>query len=216
MVRAAIVVMCAVYFIGLGLVAIALYRASPGPDDQAIAGVTVGDSTEREDLVYLSGRRLACMPDERDGLVGSRCTIAIAGETLEIRAFRNPRSYPNQLVGVCEARYAGQERTCSFSMRHFGVPYFAYIADSLGLSDDQRAALRREYFFENLGEEVFLAAMRVVPPLTAFVVASGVLAGCWHWSQRRSLVAGAAIIAGLATLPFAFFGMLLATRGFWD
>ena len=99
---------CLAYFAGLGVLAVALYRWSPGPAARATSGVRIGNNVDPGDRVYLSGRRLACTPEDRDGRMGSRCTIAIHGETLEIRARRNPPSHPNQLGGVCEARYAGE------------------------------------------------------------------------------------------------------------
>lgn len=214
--RRAIVAACVGYLLVLGLLTLALRAAAPASSGQAIAGVTIGTLAARDDLVHLSGRRFACAPAQRGGLPGSRCTVTIAGETLEVRGFRNPPSHPNQLGGSCEARYAGVERPCSFTFRHLGVPFFANVAASLDLDAGQRSALRREYFFENLGERPFILATFAIPPLTALVVASGVLAGCWDRARRRSLVAGAAIIAGLATLPFAFIGAFVATRGFWD
>lgn len=188
--RTVVLALCFVYFAGLVVLAVALYHASPGPSDQAITGVGIGNYVDHDDRVYLSGRRLKCALEERDGRAGSRCTVVIAGETLEIRAWRNPPSHPNQLGGVCEARYAGKARSCWVGSSHVHVPFVAHIGESLGLGREQLRELRCAYFFEKLDEGPFVTATLIVPPLTALVVATAFLAAFWMRIGRRSLVAG--------------------------
>jgi len=214
--RYPILALCVGYFVALAVLGVVVWRANPGPAGQAITGIGIGDPRSPEGATYLSGRRLSCLLIERDGLTGSRCTVAIAGETLEIRGWRNPPSHPNQLGGWCEARYAGRDWPCHVGSPHVHVHWFAYLDGSLGLSEAQLAALRQEYPFENLGEGAFSAATQILPFLTALVVAGGVLAGGWSGTTRARQTAIVALGAALLTLPVTFFVVLFVTGGLWD
>ncbi len=191
-------------------------RAAPGPADQAITGVGIGSRWDATGVTYLSGRRLACVPVERDGVLGSRCRAPVAGETLEIGAWRNPPAHPNQLGGWCEARYAGRAWPCRVGSPHVHVHWFAFLDEPLGLSGEQLDALRREHPIENLGEEPFFVAAQLLPPLTALAVGAAVLAGFWPRVRRGSGVAVVALVGAVLAFPCTFFAVLLLTNGFWD
>lgn len=206
---------CLAYLVLLVGLAVAVRRAAP-TEDRAITGLGIGRYAEASGIAYLSGQRLACVPETRDGVRGSRCTVALAGQTLEIAGWRSPYTGRTPFAGSCEARYAGQEWPCRIGSRHLGVHWFAYLDEPLGLSGEQLAALRREHFFENLDEGPFFAAQQLLPPLTALVVCIGVLAAGGEALERRPLVVAGALVAALATLPGTFFAVLFATRGFWD
>ena len=214
--RYPVLVLCLGYAVGLAALGVVVWRANPGPPDQAIQGVGLGDPRAPAGAVYLSGRRLACAPSERDGMPGSRCTAMIAGETLEIQGWRNPPSSMNRLGGQCEASYAGREWPCHVASRHVQVHWFAYLDGALGLDAAQLAAVRRDYPIENLGEDVFFNALQIVPVLTALVVAGGVLALGWSGMERARWAALIALVAALLALPVAFFGVLVITGGLWD
>ena len=215
MLRYAILALCVSYLVLLAVLAVAVWRATPGPPDQAIAGIGIGSHGVGPGIAYLSGRRLTCVPDVRDGLPGSRCRVMVAGKALEIGAWRNPPGHPNQLGGRCEARYAGTLWPCRVDSRHVHVHWFAYLDFPPGLRQEQLDALRREYYFENLGEEPYLAAVLVLPPLTAIAVAGTVLATFRPWARPGPGVP-AAISGAVAALLGTFFATLFLTGGFWD
>jgi hypothetical protein len=152
MVRKSVLLVFVICFVALALLAILLYRASPGPVSQEILGVGIGSHDDESGVVYLSGRRLNCDWSDGTQAFTSTCTVEISGKMLEIHARRNPATDPNQLGGTCEAFYDGQHWSCSIGSRHVHVHWFAYIREPLGLSGDQLEALRRQYFFENLPE----------------------------------------------------------------
>lgn len=214
--RYPVLALCIGYLVALVALGLVVWRANPGPADQAITGVGIGDPRSAQGATYVSGQRLACVPIERAGVPGSRCTVAIAGEVLEIRGWRNPRSDRDQLGGQCEARYAGRDWPCHVDSRHVQVHWFAYLDGSLGLDAAQLAALRRDYPIENMDEWVFMDAMQIVPLVTALVVAGGVLAGGWSGTTRARQTAIVALGAALLTLPVTFFVVLFVTGGLWD
>jgi hypothetical protein len=213
--RKPILLVSAVYFVAMILVAILIYRASPGPRSQEILGVGIGSYDDASGVAYLSGRRLNC--DRFDGTEAySSCTVGVAGKTLEIRAQRNATTEPNQLGGACEAFYADKEWPCSIGSRHVGVHWFAYIREPLGLTEDQLETLRHRYFFENVAEEAYLTGMVVVPILTMLVVMLAM--AVWFWPRIRRKVWLALLVAasGVASLVGTFVLVVLLTRGFWD
>lgn len=214
--RPIVLACCLAYFVALASLGAALHRAAPNAGDRAIAGVMLGNYVDRDDRAFVAVGRLECVPTVRDDRPGSRCTVAIAGETLEIDAWRNPPENPNQLGGICEARYAGRARSCWIGSPATNVHFVAYIGESLGLSDRQFAALRRRYFLENLDEWPFLVAIVLVPSLTALVAAAGTAAACWTGPSRRALAGGLALGVGLVTLPLACVGTALLTGWFFD
>jgi hypothetical protein len=215
-VRKSILLFSAICFIALILLAILIYRASPGPVSQEILGVGIGSNDNESGIVYFSGRRLDC--DRTDGTQAftSTCTVEISGKTLEIHARRNLATDPNQLGGTCEAFHDGQQWPCSIGSRHVDVHWFAHIQEPLGLTGKQLEALRREHFFENLPEEAFMAGI-VVVPIVAMLVA--ILAtAVWLWPRARRKISFALLVAasGVASLSGTFVLALLLTRGFWD
>ena len=214
--RRVILLLSAIYSIALVILGFLIYRASPGPNSQEILGVGIGDYHDEAGIVYISGRRLHCTRAESNLSLASTCTIEIEGKLLEIRAQRNAPTHPNQLGGTCEAFYDDKEWSCSIASRHVDVPWFAYISLSLGLNKTQFDALRREYFFENLPEQVFIAGTIVVPVLT--MVVAIVATAIWLWPRARSRASFALIAAavGIASLTGTFILSILLTRGFWD
>ena len=100
--RRSILLLSAVYFVAMILLAVLIHRASPGPVSQEILGVGIGSYENDPGVVYLSGRRLAC-----DRVAGtqalSSCTVQVAGQTLEITGVGS-YSEPTWLEG---GRYSG-------------------------------------------------------------------------------------------------------------
>jgi hypothetical protein len=201
----------------LGVLAIFLYNASPGPVSQEILGVGIGRHDQTGGIAYLSGRHLRC-EGPKDQLVGSTttCQVEIAGRSLMIRAQRNPPMHPNQLGGSCEAFYAGKAWPCRIDSRHVHVAWFAYLDESLGLDNDQLAVLRQHYFLENLPESSFLNGISLVSFVTAALVF--VIVGVWLRPRMRNRFSGALLT--IACSAVTWFGTwLLAvvlTNGFWD
>jgi hypothetical protein len=205
----------AVYFVAMILLAVLIHRASPGPVSQEILGVGIGSYDDVSGVVYLSGRRLDC--DRVDGTQAlSSCAVEVAGQTLEIRARRNPKTESNQLGGRCEAFYGGKEWPCRIGSRHVGVHWFAYIDEPLGLTEDQLESLRRGYFFENLAEEAFLAGLLVIPILTMLVAMLATAVWLWPRIRRKVWLVLLVAAAGVASLLGTFVLVVLLTRGFWD
>lgn len=205
---------CLAYLLLLVLLAIAVRRAAPA-QDQAITGIGLGRYGDAAGIAFLSGQRLAYAPELRNGVLGSRCTVALAGQTLEIAGWRSAKAGQTPFGGTCEARYAGREWPCRIGSRHLGVHWFAYLDEPLGLSGEQLDALRREHLFENLDEGPFFTAQRLLPPLTTLVVCVAILAVGWGPTARRPRLLAGALVAALATLPGTFLTVLYATRGFW-
>lgn len=213
--RRSILLLSAVYVVAMILLAVLIYRASPGPVSQEILGAGIGSYDNDPGVVYLSGRRFDC--DRVDGTQASTsCTVQVAGQTLEIRARRNPRTESNQLGGTCEAFYGGQEWPCSIGSRHVHVHWFAYIDEPLGLTEDQLETLRRGYFFENLAEEAFLTGMVAVPILTMLVAVLAMAVWFWPRVRRKVLLVLPVAAAGVVSLLGTFVLAFLLTSGFWD
>ncbi len=215
MTRKLIYLISAVYFVALAALAILIHRASPGPISQEILGVGIGNHRSEAEIVYLSGRRLHCTRVKVSQPFASKCTVEVAGQTLEIHARRNAPTDPNQLGGTCEAIYDGKQWPCEIGSRHVDVPWFAYIAEPLGMSESQLDTLRREYFFENLPETTFFVGMLIVPVATMLVAIAVTVV--WLWSKgNRVSVALIAAVLGLATLVGTFILSVFLTSGFWD
>jgi hypothetical protein len=216
MARKVMLLLLGCYFAFLGGLALSLYNASPGPTSQEILGVGIGRHDQIGGIVYLSGRDLQCARLNNQPSGASTCRVELAGRSLEIHAQRNPPTHSNQLSGSCEAFYAGQAWPCQIGSRHIHVAWFAYLDESLGLDNDQLAALRQHYFLENLPESGFLNGIGLVSLTTSVLVFA--VAGVWLWPRTRNKFPGAllTIICGIA----AYFGTwLLAaylTNGFWD
>lgn len=193
-----------------------VYRASPGPDSQEILGLAIGSYGSEEGIVYISGRRLDCVPNEPTALYNVTCTIPIAGETLEVQASRNPPSHPIQLGGKCRATYAGKQYLCDLGSRHVHVHWFAYVDEPLGLSASQMDTLRRTYFIENLPQEMFLPGSLIVAIVTLAVASLAGAALLWARFTHKVLPALAGGAAGLALSIVTLVLSLYVTNGLWD
>jgi len=214
--RKMIILLSAICFVVLAGVAILIYQASPGPTSQEILGIAIGDYYNDAGIVYLSGRRLDCARVEGAQAFPSVCTVDIEGKTLEIRARRNPPTDPHQLDGTCEASYNGRQWPCSIGSRHVHVHWFAYISEPLGLDAAQLDALRRQFLFENLPQEAFIAGMIVVPIVAAIVAVLAAVVWLSPRIRRKAAYALLVIASGVTTLAITFLLSLFLTRGFWD
>lgn len=197
--------------IGLSFV---VYHSSPGPFYQEILGLSLGRHDQPGGQVYISGRQLDCAPTTIDDFA-ERCTLEIAGTTLELLARRNGPESLMQLGGTCRASYGGETWPCRIGSRHIHVHWFAYLSDPLGLSVAELEALRRQYPLENSGEQPFLLSILIVP-LSSAVIIAGVMI-LWFWSHRRrfQLIAASALAAAM-TWFFMVILTLSVTNGFWD
>ncbi len=199
--------------LAIGILALLVYQASPGPSSQDILGVTLGrPDNESTGIAFLSGRRLDCAPDN-DPPYTSICTVTIDGQLLTIQAFRNGPEHPNQLGGGCEATYAGEVWPCQMVSRHVHVHWFAHISEPLGLNGSQMDVLRRQYFFENLPEEPFLYSILALPFILTMLVVAGFFA--WRYPpQKRTWLTAVAL--GLFTFIGTFLLTFTLTNNFWD
>jgi hypothetical protein len=202
----------AVYALGLLLLAIGLHQSSPGPATQEVTGVGIGSALGDAGIAYLSGRRLRCEPTTREPFA-SRCTVTVAGATLELLAARNPPGHPNQFGGVCAASYAGRAWPCRIGSRHLHVHWFAYLDDPLGLAAAQIAAVRWAHPFENAPEQPYLLGIAALTALATVVGASIWFAGGGR-GRVRATAAGA--FCGLGAFVGAFVMVVTMTSGFWD
>jgi hypothetical protein len=216
MARKVMLLVAGCYLAGLAVLALSLYNASPGPGSQEILGLGIGRADHDEGIVYLSGRYLQCtrLNDQPSGM--STCRVELAGRSLEIRAQRNPLTHPNRLGGSCAAFYAGKAWPCRIDSRHIHVAWFAYLDEPLGLDQDQLAALRSEYFLENLPESSFWNGSGLVSLTTTVLVL--LVVGIWLWPRARNKFSGVlltmvcGIVAWIGTSLLAVF----LTNGFWD
>jgi hypothetical protein len=198
--------------IAAAVLALLVYQASPGPQSQDILGLALGEYDSVTGWAFLSGRRLNCLSEDELPYT-SVCRVAIAGEPLTIRAYRNSSSHTNHLGGGCEATYAGRDWPCQIMSRHVHVHWFAQINDPLGLDAAQMEGLRQRYFFENLPQELMMFGTLIAP----FVVTLLAVVGILVW-RRPSSRYGWMAVTGLSVLTFCsvlFFAFRL-TSGFWD
>lgn len=196
----------------MGILALLVYQASPGPVSQDILGVTLGRSDNAvTGIAFLSGRRLDCVA-EADPPYTSTCTVAIAGKPLTIQAYRNGPTNPMQFGGGCEANYAGKIWPCQMSSRHVHVHWFAHISDPLGLDAAQMDTLRQQYFIENLPEGFFFSAIWIVSVFVTLLV----LMGWFSWYPRRRYAWLTAVPVGFVVFIATFYSTILFTSGFWD
>ena len=77
MMRTITLTFCLAALLALCIIGILIYQASPGPDGQAILGVTLGRSDGEAGIAFLSGRHLNCTP-EGNAPYTSTCTVTIA------------------------------------------------------------------------------------------------------------------------------------------
>jgi hypothetical protein len=217
MIRKLILGGTAVYFIALGSLVLLLYQASPGPEGQEIYGAAIGQWNTEEGIVFLSGRRLDCEDTAVGDPYAAICTAEIAGKPLQIKAVRNIQSSPFPFGGRCQAFYDGQTWPCDFGSRHIQVHWFAYIQSDIGLDKAEMAQLRRQYFIENLPEEIFLWGMVVAAVLTALVIITALTA--WFWPKAKTQKIRWAVGMGLLSIPIFFGALILGvkiTSSFWD
>ena len=190
-----------------------VYQASPGPSNQVILGVTLGQFHSERGVAFLSGRRLDCTSSAEPPYTDT-CTVVIAGQPLTIQAFRHGPDHPNQLGGGCTAAYAGQIWPCEISSRHVHVHWFARIQEPLGLDAVQMTALRQKYFFENLAEEPVVTGTLAFPILIMMTVFTGFLAWWPRPLPKRAWIT--AVGLGLFSLVSSFLVAFKLTNGFWD
>jgi hypothetical protein len=215
MARKVLLLFIVCYLAILGMLALSLHNASPGPASQEILGVGIGSHYGAEGIVYLSGRYLHCSRPT-DQLWAASCTIEIADQLLEIRAQRNPPEHPNELGGQCEAFYAGKQWPCQIDSPHLQVFWFAFLEEPLGLSKDQLADLRQHYLLENLPESVFLNGIALEAIITAILALLTV--GLWLWPRVSNKLLYALTATGCAVITgwVSFFLAMFLTNGFWD
>jgi FtsH-binding integral membrane protein len=96
------------------------------------------------------------------------------------------------------------------------VHWFAYISEPLGLDAAQLDALRRQFLFENLPQEAFIAGMIVVPIVAAIVAVLAAVVWLSPRIRRKAAYALLVIASGVTTLAITFLLSLFLTRGFWD
>ena len=205
-----------VYFVGLALLAILIYLASPGPASQEISGVSMGRSDEASGVVHLSGRRLDCVSTAEKRPYTIRCSVKIAEKPLMIYAQRNSIHSSNQLGGICEAFYDGQKWPCQISSRHVDVPWFAYLERPLGLEKSQMDGLRQRYFIENLAEDYFIFGSLLVTIVTTLIVVANLVSWRWPKTDHKNKLIFPALFLGGITFFITIFFMIWLTRGFWD
>lgn len=203
-----------IYFTGLAIVGLLIYRASPGPESQEILGVGIGDWRGENGIALFSGRRLVCDNTAASPPFTTMCQIEIAGKPLQIKAVRSNTSI-SPLDNSCTAFYDGKTWSCRIGSRHVHVHWFAYIEEPLGLSNSEMNALRRQYFFENLGEDPFLYGGIITAVINAILITANYL--LWFWGRMKRWVL---LLAVVVMLPIIFYGSLiitvLLTNGFWD
>ncbi len=209
-----LLIITAVYFTGLAIAGLLVYRASPGPESQEILGVGIGDWRGENGIALFSGRRLACDKSAASPPFTTMCEIEIAGKPLQIHAARNSTSI-SPLDNSCTAFYDGKTWPCRIGSRHVHVHWFAYIEDPLGLSSSEMNVLRRHYFFENLGEDPFLYGGVITAVINTILLTANYLLWFWGKMKRRVL-----LLTAVVMLPIIFYGSLiitvLLTNGFWD
>jgi len=215
MIQRVIFLVSMIYFIALSALGVVIYQASPGPTSQEILGLGIGDLYSAESMVYLSGRRLSCIPLEDTHQFAVTCSVELAGHQLEVQARRNTSSAPNQFGGICQAFYNEQSWPCTLASRHVHVHWYAYMP-SLGLSSTQLVSLRHQYPVENQPEAVFLTSLVVVPLVTAAVVVLLVV----NWDRARARGNKHWILRGLTASVISLIGTFLVwfslTNAFWD
>lgn len=207
----------ALVLVVLAIAVAAIYRASPGPRDQEIQGVAIGNPDDSLGVALISGRHLACSPSSpRYGDGGAVCRMTIAGRLLEIEALRNEAPNYDLLGGQCTATYNGQPHPCRFGNPNVNAFYFAYLPDGLGLVPFAVNGLRSRYPIENLPEAVWTAGWFVVPLGAAGVV--GVLTAAWFARRWRRRLVGALVgtVAAMAAFALSSAGWLMLTGGLWD
>ncbi len=203
-----------VYFVGLVVLIILIYLASPGPASQEILGVSMGRSDEESGVVHLSGRRLDCVSTAEKRPYTTQCIVDIAEKPLVIYIQRNSMRFSDQLPGICEAFYDGQNWPCQISFAN--ASWFAYLERPLGLEKTQMNTLRQRYFIENLPEDYFILGSLLVTILTTLIVVANLIVWRWPKTNHKTTLVFPALFGGGVTFAITFFFMIWLTRGFWD
>ncbi len=204
------------YFAILAVLALFIYRASPGPESQEILGVGIGSWQSETGVVFLSGRRLDCNPANESSSFATVCQVEIAGKTLEIYALRNKPTTNSPFMGLCEAFYDGKQWPCSFGSRHVDVNWFAYINPPLELNGMQMDGLRRHYFIENLAEEPFLYGGVITAVITTILILANFTSLFWTKVRRKWVLWLTAVPIMFVTFYGSLLIAVIVTRGFWD
>ncbi|MDX1414386.1 MAG: hypothetical protein R3293_09365 [Candidatus Promineifilaceae bacterium] len=213
MTRKTILTLAIVLLLLIVLLAVFIYRASPGPADQDILGITLGGYDNPEvGVAHISGRRLNCTPEANPPYT-STCTMDIANQPLTVQSFRNDPREPNQLTGGCTAVYEGQTWPCQINSRHVTVHWFAHISDPLGLDHEEMKALRQQYYIENLPEDPFILGIWLSAVIVTVLIL--IILFSWRYPPRKRTWLAAIIIAPATLLATLLFAVRL-TSGFWD
>lgn len=216
MTRRLFFVFAGLYFVVAGVIAVALMRASPGPSEQDIHGIGIGSYDKPGGIMYISGRRLHCIPTPQPSAYTSQCSIPIEGKPLTILAAHNHATPLDDFDGSCQASYDERSWPCHFRWRHVHVPWFAYLDAPLTLSAQQLDALRRQYWIENLPEAVFLRFAGV--SVVASTAMAALLSMLWWWptrTNRLGILSRVAVVSLIAMLGSGI-GALFLISGFWD
>lgn len=204
------------WFAGLAILAAIVYSASPGPETQALLGVSIGSWEGESGIAFLSGRRLHCQPLNDESTFSTTCQVEIAGKTLEIRVSRWEPPNTMQLSGRCAAFYDGQEWSCRIGSRHAHVHWFAIIDPPLGLSNAQMDDLRQQFPLENAPEEPFIIGMLIVAVITTVLVIVNFIVWLKPKIKRSWLLLIPAVPIGLITFYGTLYIGVFVTSGFWD
>lgn len=206
----------ALYIVCLAALGALLAQASPGPQSQPMLGLGIGSHNSDTGIAYVSGRRLACTPLPQPAAFDARCSVDLAGKPLTLLARRNAPPNPNQLGGVCEAIYDGQQWPCRIGSRHVGVHWFAYLDTPLGLTAAQLDTIRRHYPIENMPEQPFLQGIALVAAVSALLAAVCVTAWFWPRSRHKWAVLGASAASGIGACITSGIFAAVVTSSFWD
>ncbi|MCP4419349.1 MAG: hypothetical protein GY805_22270 [Chloroflexi bacterium] len=204
------------YFAVLAILALFIYRASPGPKAQEIWGVGIGSWQSESGIAFLSGRQLDCSPAEDSSPFTSVCQVKVIGKTLEIHASRNEPPSKQLLNGHCTAFYDGKEWPCKIGTPNLATNWFTYIDPPLGLNEGQLDALQQQNYFENLPEDTFMLGSLLMAVVTTILIVANYLLRFWRKTKVKYLLFLTAVPITLVTF---FSNVLFAfwiTRGFWD
>lgn len=209
MLRKIVLAIALLYFAGLAVFAVLLFRGRP-----AAAGIPeIGFGLWESDtgFVYISGRRLACATLAGDDRFTTRCTVPLQEGLLTVKA-RPVDLRPGHFAGSCEAEFRGQLYPCRPDLHRGTVRPIALIEGALGLSAPEREALRDHYWVEN-GR---FPSLHLLALLSALVALAAAVARKPPSSQKGSnRLAPYAAVAGLALL-FSCLLLFTVSRYLWN
>ena len=194
-------------FLLMGYAAL-LNRSGPGPADQEIQGIAIGQYQAETGIAMISGKRLDCQMTPNDVEFNSTCSIEVQGETLTILAAWNTPQDRNMFDGQCAAFYGDETLTCSYGSPHVHVHGFAYVSMPSALELTDMNQLRRQYWFENRPESFYVSSIFVIGFLAALLAVANLFTLLWNRSRSRWVLS---IVGAIPTGFIAFYaGMLVA------